>query len=123
MTSPFSRLARNTTVSLCLALLLSACSNISLWPFGKEDIRERPRTPTNASDYQCANSKRFYLRMLDNGSAAWVIFPEREVRLDKAAGSGNRYSNGIAALTLNGSEATLEDGPANVFSGCKKADK
>lgn len=123
MTSPYPRLARNATVALGMALLLSACSNFSLWPFGREEIRERPRTPTNASDYQCANGKRFYLRMLDNGSAAWVIFPDREVRLDKAAGSGNRYSNNIAVLTLNGSEATLEDGPAYVFSGCKKVDK
>ncbi len=122
MTSPFSHLARNATVALGLALLLSACGNISLWPFGREEIRERPRTPSNASNYQCTGGKRFYLRVLDDG-AAWVIFPDREVRLDKAPGSGNRYSNGIAALTLNGSEATLEDGPASVFSGCKKADK
>lgn len=122
MTMPLSRLAGNAAVSLCMTALLSACSNISLWPFGREEIRERPRTPTNASSYQCANGKRFYLRKLDDG-AAWVIFPDREVRLDKATGSGNRYSNGIAVLTLNGNEATLEDGAANSFAGCKKAEK
>ncbi|MBI5922502.1 MAG: MliC family protein [Betaproteobacteria bacterium] len=123
MTNKFIRATWTVPLTLCAVLLLGACSNFSLWPFGREEIRERPRTPTNASDYQCANSKRFYLRMLDNGGAAWIIFPDREVRLDKVAGSGHRYSNGIAVLTLNGSEATLEDGPANVFTGCKKTEK
>ena len=110
-------------VPLSLSLLLSACGGINLWPFGGEQVRERPRTPTNAVEYQCSGSKRFYLRLIENGAAAWVFFPEREVRLDKsaaAAASGQRYSNGIAVLTLNGNEATLDDGPASAFAGCKK---
>ncbi|MCX7170603.1 MAG: MliC family protein [Proteobacteria bacterium] len=120
MTSKFTRLA--WTAPLFLALVLPACSGINLWPFGKEEVRERSRIPANASEYQCAGAKRFYLRMLENGGAAWVILAEREVRLDKvAAATGTRYSNGIAVLNLNGNEATLEDGPANSFAGCKKA--
>ena len=120
MTSKFTRLA--WTAPLCLALVLPACSGIKLWPFGREEARERSRVPANASEYQCAGAKRFYLRMLENGGAAWVILAEREVRLDKVAtATGTRYSNGIAVLNLNGNEATLEDGPANSFTGCKKA--
>lgn len=107
---------------LALTLLLSACSGVNLWPFGKEEVRERSRTPANASAFQCAGGKRFYLRLLENGSAAWLILGDREVRLDKVAGTtGTRYSNGIAVLNLNGNEATLEDGPANAYAGCKKA--
>lgn len=109
-------------VPLCLPLLLSACGGISLWPFGGEQVRERSRTPTNAIEYQCTGGKRFYLRYLDNGGAAWVFFPDREIRLDKVAAAtpGVRYSNGIAVLNINGTEASLEDGAASSFAGCKK---
>ena len=120
MTSKLMRLV--WAAPLSLSLLLSACGGISIWPFGKEEIRERSRTPANASEYQCAGGKRFYLRMLENGGAAWLILADREVRLDKGtAAAGTRYSNGIAVLNLNGNEATLEDGPASSFTGCKKA--
>jgi len=119
MTNKMFRLA--WPVPLCLALLLPACSGVNLWPFGKEEVRERSRTPANASEFQCADSKRFYLRLLENGSAAWLILSDREVRLDKvAATTGSRYSNGIAVLNLNGDEATLQDGTGNSFAGCKK---
>ena len=115
----FRRLA--WAAPLALTLLLPACSSIDLWPFGKEEVRERPRTPTNASEYQCVGGKRFYLRMLENGNAAWVFLADREVRLDKvAATAGTRYSNGSAVLGINGNEATLEDGAANAFAGCKR---
>ena len=104
----------------CLALLLTGCESVNLWPFGGGTGQEQSRTPASAIEYQCNAGKRFYVRYLDNGNAAWVIFPEREFRLDKVASeSGARYSNGIAMLETNGNEATLRDGPTIAFTGCK----
>ena len=112
-------------VLACLSLLLPGCGGVSLWPFGGEKNEERSRTPADATEYQCTGGKRLYVRYLDNGGAAWIIFPEREFRLNKVTSSaaGTRYSNGIAALEVNGNEATLTDGSATAFSGCKAAAK
>lgn len=107
-----------------LSLLLSGCGsvNVNLWPFGGEGAQERPMTPPNSTEFQCNGGKRFYVRYLDNGAAAWLIYPDREVRLDKVnSTAGVRYSNGIAMLEINGNEATLTDGPAISYTGCKAA--
>ena len=73
--------------------------------------------PPNATEYQCDGGKRFYLRFLDNGATAWLIFPDREVGLPKTA-KGTDYSNGVAVLEINGNEARLTDGNIS-YSGCK----
>ena len=103
--------------------LLAGCSDMNvkqLWPFGTKTAQERSRTPANATEYQCAAGKRFYVRTLEGGGAVWLILPEREVRLEKlGSDTGTRYSNGIAVLELNGSDATLKDGAAVSFTGCK----
>jgi membrane-bound inhibitor of C-type lysozyme len=106
-----------------LPLLLSGCGsvNVNLWPFGGEGAQDRPIKPANSTEYQCNNGKRFYVRNLENGAAVWLIYPDRQVRLDKV-GSGARYSNGIAMLEIIGNEATLTDGPAISYAGCKAAE-
>lgn len=118
-----NRSIRSIGMSLCVALL-AGCGDMNvkqLWPFGKEP-QERSRAPVNATEYQCAGAKRFYVRLLDGGAAAWLILPEREVRLDKvAAERGARYSNGKAVLDITGNEATLNDDAAISLSGCKAA--
>lgn len=104
-----------------IALLLAGCGDINVKkyiPFTSDAPQERSRTPANAAEYQCAGGKRFYVRTLEGGASVWLILPEREVRLDKLD-SGSRYSNGIAVLELNGNEATLKDGAAAPFTGCK----
>ena len=106
---------------LAAALLaLAGCGTINLWPFGDSKPQELSRKPVNATEYQCNNDRRLYVRYLDNGASAWVIFPEREFRLDKvASASGTRYSNGIAMLERDGDEVSLRDGPTVAFTGCK----
>lgn len=122
MDNKFVRLA--LPVLTGLSFLLSGCGGVNLWPFSGEKNQDRLRTPSNATEYQCTGGKRFYLRYLDNGDAAWIIFPEREFRLDKVtSATGTRYSNGIAILDINGNEATLADGPAISFDGCKAVGK
>lgn len=104
--------------------LLTACGagNVKLWPFDGDKPSGGRSGPANATEFNCEAGKRFYLRHLDNGTAVWVILPEREIRLDKSA-IGNRYTNGIAILELNGNEASLKDGEKITYTGCKMVGK
>lgn len=106
--------------------LLAGCGEINVkkyLPFGSDTTTpDRPRTPANATEYQCAGGKRFYVRAMDGGTAVWLILPEREVRLDRIGAEGaTRYSKGNSVLEINGNEATLSDGAAISFAGCKTA--
>jgi membrane-bound inhibitor of C-type lysozyme len=99
-------------------LLTTACSSVpNLNPFATTDI-ERSRAPVNATEYVCDNNKRFYVRMLNNGNDAWLIYPSHEVNLPKA-GSDNRYASGLITLALNGAETTLNDGEKIAYTNCK----
>ena len=107
---------------VAMTMLVGGCSSVNLWPFGEsgKSAGPGPRGPENASEYRCDGGKTFHVRLLDGGNAAWVFFPDRQVRLEKVAGdSGKRYSNGIATLSIDGAEATLTDRPALQYSGCK----
>jgi len=110
--------------ALWLLLLLAGCSSVNLWPFGGRSDSGQGLVPDNATEFQCAGGKHFYIRYLDNGSAAWVIFPEREFRLDKVgSGAGTRYSNGIDTLDVTEKATTLTDGSGVSFTGCKTGAK
>jgi hypothetical protein len=117
--TPFSAAGSLALVSV----LLTGCGGVSvasLWPFGGEGSLERSRVPPNSTAYQCEGGKRFYLRYLDNGAAAWVILPEREFRLDKIPGDGSgRFGSGRAVLTVGDGEASLSDGPTVSYAGCR----
>jgi membrane-bound inhibitor of C-type lysozyme len=123
----YNRRIRTTLLtSSCLSLLLLAgCSSVSvdkLWPFDDKSAATQTGAPPNATEYQCKDGKHFYLRTMDNGASVWLIYPDREVGLTKAA-SGSRYSNGIAVLEINGNESTLTDGTAIAYTGCKAVGK
>jgi membrane-bound inhibitor of C-type lysozyme len=108
-------------VAAAFSVLLAGCGSVNLWPFGSEGMAERSRTPANATEFQCDGGKRFHVRYLEGG-AAWVILPEREFRLDKAeATAGARYASTNTSLEINGNEAILRDGPANVYRDCRSA--
>lgn len=108
------------TISLA-AMLVGGCSSIDKYnPFTEnKPSQEISRTPANSIEYLCEGNKRFYVRILDKGNGAWLIYPDREVNLDKVSGGSNRYSNGIAVLDINGDEASLSDGPKVDYKGCK----
>lgn len=102
--------------------LLSGCSsNLKVWPFNDSpSASNASRGPANATEYRCNAGKRFYVRSIENANAVWLIYPDREVVLNKAGSStGTRYANGMATLEISGSEATLTDGPGINYSGCK----
>ena len=106
----------------CLSLMLSACSGLpaNFLPFGEKKVPDRSAAPADATKFRCSGGKRFYVRYLDDGAAAWLILTDREMRLDKIAGD-MRYSNGIAILAVNGNAATLKDGPAGSYADCTLA--
>lgn len=116
---------RSSFASLAAPVLFSVfaagcgSTSVNLWPFGGEQNLERSRVPANSITYQCTGGKRFYLRYLDNGAAAWVILPEREFRLDRVGAEGTRYGNGKADLRVGADETSLLDGPAVSYTGCK----
>ena len=104
-------------------VLLGACGSLNVWPLGggsKE--RDLSRPPPGAIVYQCEAGKRFFVRYLEDGAAAWVILAEREFRLNKvAAAAGARYSNGNSTLEAGDGAATLWDGATVTHAGCKAA--
>lgn len=104
---------------LSLAALLSGCSSIGLSnPFGSNP-QPRAGVPENATTYECDGGKRFYVRMLNNGNDAWLIYPDHEVNLAKAADDSKRFSSGAITLLLNGAATTLNDGEKIAYTGCK----
>ena len=105
---------------LCLAFALSGCGGIGLWPFGGNSTMPSQNKLLNATQYLCKGGKSFHVRMLDNGNAAWIIYPDREVRFDKA---GSRYMRDASVFEFNGNQATLQDGPTVSFTDCKATDK
>lgn len=101
------------------ALLLASCSSISAYnPFGSGK-HEQSRTPKDATEYVCEGNKRFYVRILNNGSDAWLIYPDHEVNLAKSSEGAGRYTSGVIALVINGDATTLNDGEKIAYVGCK----
>ena len=101
-----------------IVLLLTACGSVDkLNPFSESKPAE-PWKPSNATEYLCEGNKRFFVRMLDKENAAWLIYPDREVRLEKSS-AGNSYTNSVAVLEINGGEATLKDGATIDYRSCK----
>ena len=118
----YNRLNRSFVIASAglMFSLLAGCSSMGvdkLWPFDDKSGSGQIRLPANTAQYQCAGGKRFQVRTVDNGSTVWLIYPEREVSLTKA--SATRYTNGVAVLDINGSEATLSDGASIAYNGCK----
>lgn len=139
-------LARLVAPPIAVAML-AGCGGASLniWPFKKDGAPDEPRgtvsapitasepaaapapapapapvmVPVVAAAYLCDGGRRIQLRPLEGG-AVWLTLPEREVRLEKAPSSLNRYVAGRVALEVGEKTATVADGPVN-YAGCKMA--
>lgn len=101
-------------------LLLSACSSLN--PFASKEVVEQGK-PANATEYVCEGNKRFYVRMLNNGADAWLIYPDHEVNLSKSATDANVYTSGAITLTLNNEASALNDGEKIAYTACKPVAK
>lgn len=101
-----------------LILSVAACASYDKYnPFTEEKPAEAYK-PADATEYLCEGNKRFFVRMLDKGNAVWLIYPDREVRLERSSDGSNLYTNSVAKLEINGTDATLKDGPVD-YAECK----
>lgn len=108
---------------LGLLVLLPSCGSMSISnPFGSKN-KEQSRTPAGATEYLCEGNKRFYVRMLNNGNDAWLIYPDHEVNLTKSADNNTRFTSGVITLDISGAEATLNDGEKIAYTACKPQGK
>ncbi|MDP2230897.1 hypothetical protein [Methylotenera sp.] len=99
-------------------MALASCSAVNLNPFSS-DTKKQSRTPQNATAYICDGNKQFYVRMLNNGNDAWLIYPDHEVNLTKSTDNKNHFTSGVITLMMNGDETTLDDGEKIAYTGCK----
>ncbi len=100
-------------------LSLTACSVLKPLKVFNTETKERSKNPENATEYVCENNKRFFVRMLNKGSDAWLIFPDHEVNLARSSDDKNRYVSGAITLVVNGEQTTLTDGDVLAYTGCK----
>ena len=115
--APSTRLAAALAAVIALAGCGGVTDTLTGGLFGVKEV-DRSRPPESATQYACDGGKSFYLRLRDD--AAWVILPEREFRLDKAAGSSAaHYVNRAASLDIDQGGATLVDAPDISYTGCK----
>jgi hypothetical protein len=91
---------------LCLGFALAGCGGVKLWPFG-DGPKELSRAPADATAYRCEGGRQLYVRLLEGGAAAWVILPEREIRLERETAGATSYAYRNTRLEISGSEATL----------------
>ncbi|MBI3374274.1 MAG: hypothetical protein HY017_21330, partial [Betaproteobacteria bacterium] len=83
---------------------------------------ERSRIPVGVTEFVCEGNKVLRVRFETGEKSAWVVFPEREFRLDAVPGGpAGRYSNGRSTLSATATEATLEEGSNVAFANCKRA--
>ena len=117
---------RTLSILVSVALLAGCGSSSTSWmPWTKE---ERPTgakyTPEGAKGYGCAEGKRLLVRFDSDGKSAWVIYPDREMRLDRvSSASGEEFSRAGTTLSTKDGETTLIEGSAVQFANCKPEGK
>mgnify|MGYP001585238354 CR=1 FL=1 len=101
-------------------VLIAGCGTLErLWSGGPI---EQKRVPAGVTAFNCDENKKLLVRFDPAGKAAWVIFPEREFRLDLVPDApGARYSNGRTTLATQGDGASLEEAAAVMFANCKRS--
>ena len=112
---------RKTLAVFVAAVMLAGCSGGGWWPWSSSSGEVAvPRTPPGAKGYACEGGKRLVVRFQADAKSAWVIFPDREFRLDRvASASGEQFSNGRTVLAVKDGEAVLEESGAVQFAKCK----
>ena len=111
--------SQSLIVTLIGSSMLTACGGWSPWGTKESDVSAQ--IPAGATEYACADNRRLLVRYAPDGKSAWVIYPDREFRLDRAsAGTGERYTNGVSTLTTQGEETMLEESGTRLFTDCKR---
>lgn len=105
---------------VALGAFLTGCSG-SLLPWGRSDREQPQRLPEGAVELACAQGKKLVLRYAPDGKSVWVMYPDRQFRLDRVAASASeRYSNGPTSLSVEGDAIAIDGDGARQFADCKK---
>lgn len=99
-------------------MLLAGCSGAELTRLNPwAEVREQSRIPADATVYACDAGKQLAIRFVEGGKSVFVVFPEREFRLDQGQGG---FTNGRTTFSTRGDEVVLVEGNETLFSGCKR---
>jgi membrane-bound inhibitor of C-type lysozyme len=103
-----------------IVVLTAGCGTVErLWSGGPT---EQKRVPAGVTAFSCDANKKLLVRFDAGGKSAWVVFPEREFRLDASPDTpGGRFSNGRTTLVATGDDASLEEASAVTFANCKRS--
>lgn len=83
-----------------------------------EDGGEVDTEPEDSIKYVCDQKKYFFVKYKDESKKSlWVIFPKKEIRLNKTEIS-NVYSNGITKLVFNENTTSVKKDDAILYSNC-----
>lgn len=103
-----------------LAAAMSGCTS-SWLPWGQADKELPRRLPDGAVEFACAQGRSLVLRHAADGKSVWVIYPDREFRLDRTgATSVERYTNGLTTLTVEPDGIAIDGDGTRQFAGCKR---
>lgn len=83
-----------------------------------EDGGEVDTEPEDSIKYVCDQKKYFFVKYIDESKKSlWVIFPKKEIRLNKTEIS-NVYTNGITKLVFNENTTSVKKDDAILYSNC-----
>ena len=110
---------RKTLSVFVAAALLAGCSADAWTPWSKSTGPSGPYTPPGATAYACESGQRLLVRFESDAKAAWVIYPDRQLRLDRVtSASAQEFSRAGTTLTVKEGDTMLVEAGAVQFSGC-----
>jgi hypothetical protein len=114
-------MAFRAAMAVVLTVILGACSGASGWlPWSKSPGASGPYTPPGATAYACEGGKRLLVRFESDAKSAWVIYPDRQLRLDRVnSAAGQEFSRAGTTLAVKDGEATLTEVGSAPFIRCK----
>jgi membrane-bound inhibitor of C-type lysozyme len=111
---------RNALALSIAAAMLAGCSGGGGWLPWSSGGAGGPYTPPGATGYACEGGKRLLVRFESDAKSAWVIYPDRQLRLDRVtSASGEQFSRAGTTLTTVEGETTLTESGAMQFARCK----
>ena len=114
-------------VAAGVLVLLAGCGSTGSWmPWVKQERPTGPNyTPPGATGFACEGGKRLLVRFESDGKSAWIIYPDRQLRLDRvsAASGGEEWSRAGTTLSTRDGETMLMEGTAVQLSKCKPESK
>ena len=120
------QLLLNKLLSFLICLfLLNSCSSIKL---DKEKIKNifsfddksQSLFLDNSTQFMCDQNQTFFLTYLEDKNAVWIIFNNREFRLEKDLVDDNKYSNGKTVLEFFQDSVTISSNEKSLYKQCKE---